>query len=66
MESPQSLAGQGISVKVFSLESTKILTIFVNYANILKCVGVGEAVRETSQKALVFPAFSVLYAQSRD
>ena len=64
---PAKPCGAGdFSKSFFLLNQQKFLTIFVNYANILKCVGVGEAVRETSQKALAFPAFSVLYAQSRD
>ena len=62
----KALWGGGLQKKFFLLNQQKFLTIFVNYANILKCVGVEEAAGESTQKAPAFPGFSVLCAQTRD
>ena len=63
---PAKPCGAGECRKFFLLNQQKFLTIFVNYANILKCVGVEEAAGESIQKAPVVPDFSVLCAQARD
>ena len=69
-KSPQVLAGQRVapdsSKKLFLLNQQKILTIFVKYANISKCVGVDPTGRQDTQKSLIFRVFSVLCAHARD
>ena len=69
-KSPQVLAGQRVapdsSKKLFLLNQQKILTIFVKYANIPKCVGMDAAALKCTQESLIFRVFSVLCAHARD